>query len=107
MLLVVASCYVPYVLAHLFIQTFPVAWLARTIELKPNPWAIVVLWVVILCNAIVIVGITTLAVRTLMRHVTTIRFYLVTVISFLLVFILSYIAIVVTNITLNMGWSVL
>jgi hypothetical protein len=106
-LLAVGSCYVPYALIHLLILQFPIAWLASLIEFQPNPVAIAVLWAVLLSNVVVIVGITVLAVRTITRRISVTRFCVIAVVSFLAIFILSYLAIVITNVTLNLGWSIL
>jgi hypothetical protein len=107
MLLTVSVCYIPFLLANLIVMQWPLAWFAATLEFNPNPWAIAVLCFVIACDLLSIVWVTILAVRKFKGQLPTVRFYLLTVILFITFLALSYVAIVMANVALNMGWSVL
>ena len=63
--------------------------------------------VLLICDLMVIIGITLLAVRTFKQRLSPARFCLITVVSYLVFFALSYVSAVIANVVLEAGWSVL
>ena len=106
-LLAIGLCYLPCLLVTLAILTWPLAWLTTTLEFHPDPWAVAVLYSVIIDDLLVITWNTVLAIRTLNGALSPARFCLLATLPFLIFIALSYALIVVTNLTFEMGWAVM